>query len=48
MIAHVLKLVPALAKEQEEAGQALVAQARKMLAAYLARVTRAYARSHQH
>ena len=40
MIAHVLKLVPALAKEQEEAGQALVAQARKMLAAYLERVVK--------
>jgi len=35
IIAHVLKMVPVLAKEQEEGGQALVAQARKMLAAYL-------------
>jgi AcrR family transcriptional regulator len=35
IIAHVLKIVPTLAKEQEEGGQALVAQARKMLAAYL-------------
>jgi len=38
MIAHVLKIVPTLAKEQEEEGQALVAQARKMLSAYLERV----------
>ena len=35
IIAHVLKIVPTLAKEEEEGGQALVAQARKMLAAYL-------------
>jgi len=40
MIAHVLKLVPTLAKEEEEGGQALVAQARKMLAAYIERVVR--------
>jgi len=38
MIAHVLKIVPTLAKEEEDEGQALVAQARKMLAAYLERV----------
>jgi len=38
MIAHVLKIVPALAKEEEDGGQALVAQARKMLAAYIERV----------
>ena len=38
MIAHVLKIVPTLAKEEEEGGQALVAQARKMLAAYIERV----------
>ncbi len=38
IIAHVLKMVPTLAKEQEEGGQALVAEARKMLAAYLAGV----------
>ena len=35
MIGHVLKLVPTLAKEQEEGGQPLVAQVRKMLAAYI-------------
>ena len=35
IIAHVLKMVPTLAKEEEEGGLALVAQARKMLAAYL-------------
>jgi AcrR family transcriptional regulator len=40
MIAHVLKLVPTLAKEEEDGGQALVAQARKMLAAYIERVVR--------
>ena len=40
MIAHVLKLVPTLAKEEEEGGQALVAQVRKMLAAYIERVVR--------
>jgi AcrR family transcriptional regulator len=38
LIAHVLKIVPTLAKEQEEGGQALVAQARMMLAAYIERV----------
>jgi AcrR family transcriptional regulator len=38
MIGHVLKLVPMLAKEQEDGGQPLVAQARKMLAAYIERV----------
>lgn len=38
LIAHVLKLVPTLAKEDEDSGQALVAQARKMLAAYIERV----------
>jgi AcrR family transcriptional regulator len=35
LIAHVLKIVPTLAKEDEDGGQALVAQARKMLAAYI-------------
>jgi AcrR family transcriptional regulator len=39
MIGHVLKLVPILAKEQEDGGQPLVAQVRKMLAAYIERVT---------
>jgi AcrR family transcriptional regulator len=39
MIGHVLKLVPTLAKEQEDGGQPLVAQVRKMLAAYIERVT---------
>jgi AcrR family transcriptional regulator len=38
MIGHVLKLVPTLAKEEEEGGQRLVVQVRKMLAAYLERV----------
>ena len=37
MIGHVLKLVPMLAKEQEDGGQPLVAQVRKMLAAYVDR-----------
>jgi AcrR family transcriptional regulator len=40
LIAHVLKLVPTLAKEDEDSGQALVAQARKMLAAYIERLVR--------
>jgi AcrR family transcriptional regulator len=40
MIGHVLKLVPMLAKEQEDGGQPLVAQVRKMLAAYIDRVVR--------
>lgn len=40
LIAHVLKLVPTLAKEEEDGGQALVAQARKMLAAYIERVVK--------
>jgi AcrR family transcriptional regulator len=40
MIGHVLKLVPMLAKEQEDGGQPLVAQVRKMLAAYIERVVR--------
>ena len=40
MIAHVLKLVPTLAKEEEDGGQALVAQARKMLAVYIERVVK--------
>jgi AcrR family transcriptional regulator len=35
MIGHALKIVPTLAKEEEDEGQALVAQARKMLAGYL-------------
>src|SRR5580704_1179534 len=38
MIGHVLKLVPMLAREQEDGGQPLVAQVRKMLAAYIERV----------
>jgi hypothetical protein len=38
MIGHVLKLVPTLANEQEDGGQPLVAQVRKMLAAYIERV----------
>jgi AcrR family transcriptional regulator len=38
MIAHVLKIVPTLAKEEEDGGQAIVAQARKMLAAYIERI----------
>ena len=40
MIGHVLKLVPMLAKEQEDGGQPLVAQVRKMLAAYIERVVK--------
>jgi AcrR family transcriptional regulator len=40
MIGHVLKLVPMLAREQEDGGQPLVAQVRKMLAAYIERVAR--------
>jgi AcrR family transcriptional regulator len=40
MIGHVLKLVPMLAKEQEDGGQPLVAQVRTMLAAYIDRVVR--------
>jgi AcrR family transcriptional regulator len=40
MIGHFLKLVPILAKEDEDGGQSLVAQARKMLAAYIERVVR--------
>jgi AcrR family transcriptional regulator len=40
VIAHFLKIVPTLAKEEEEAGQALIAQARKMLAAYIERVVK--------
>jgi AcrR family transcriptional regulator len=40
MIGHFLKLVPVLAKEEEDSGQSLVAQARKMLAAYIERVVR--------
>jgi AcrR family transcriptional regulator len=38
LIGHVLKLVPTLAKEQEDGGQPLVAQVRKMLAVYIERV----------
>lgn len=38
LIAHVLKLVPTLAKEEEDGGQALVAQVRKMLAGYMERI----------
>ena len=40
MIGHVLKLVPMLAKEQEDGGQPLVAQVRTMLAAYIERVVK--------
>jgi len=40
LIGHVLKLVPMLAKEQEDAGQPLVAQVRTMLAAYIERVVK--------
>jgi AcrR family transcriptional regulator len=40
LIGHVLKLVPTLAKEEEDGGQRLVAQVRKMLAAYIERVAR--------
>ena len=38
LIVHFMKIVPALAEEEKDGGQALVAQARKMLAAYLERV----------
>jgi len=38
VIAHFMKMVPILSREEEEAGQALVAEARKMLAAYIERV----------
>ena len=37
MIAHVLKIVPTRAKEEEDGGPAIVAQARKMLAGYIDR-----------
>ena len=40
LIAHVLKIVPTLAKEEEDSDLALVAQARKMLAAYIERVVK--------
>ena len=40
LIAHVLKLVPTLAKEEKDSGQALLAQARKMLAGYIERVVK--------
>jgi AcrR family transcriptional regulator len=40
LIAHVLKLVPTLAKEEEDGGQALVAQVRKMLAGYIERIVK--------
>ena len=40
IIGHVLKLVPMLAKEQEDGGQPLVAQVRTMLAAYIERVVK--------
>jgi AcrR family transcriptional regulator len=40
MIGHVLKLVPMLAKEQEDGRQPLVTQVRRMLAAYIERVVR--------
>ena len=38
IIAHVLKIVPTLAREEKESGQALIAQARKLLAVYLERL----------
>jgi len=38
LIVHFMKIVPILAQEEKDGGQALVAQARKMLAAYLERV----------
>ena len=38
LIVHFMKIVPTLAQEEKDGGQALVAQARKMLAAYLERV----------
>ena len=40
MIGHVLKLVPTLAKEEEDGGQPLVAQVRKLLAGYIAGVVK--------
>jgi AcrR family transcriptional regulator len=40
LIAHVLKLVPTLAKEEQDGGQALVAQVRKMLAGYIERIVK--------
>jgi hypothetical protein len=40
MIGYVLKLVPMLAKEQEDGGQSLVAQVRTMLAAYIERLVK--------
>jgi hypothetical protein len=40
MIGHVLKLVPMLAKEEDEGGPPLVAQVRRMLTAYIERVVR--------
>jgi AcrR family transcriptional regulator len=40
MIAHIMKLVPTLADEEEEGGQRLVAQVRTLLAAYIERVVR--------
>lgn len=40
LIAHVLKIVPILAKEEEDGLHALVAQARQMLTAYIERVVK--------
>jgi AcrR family transcriptional regulator len=40
MIAHFLKIVPTLAKEEHDDGRSLVAQARTMLAGYLERLVR--------
>jgi hypothetical protein len=40
LIAHVLKLVPILAKEEEDGLQALVPQVRQMLTAYIERVVK--------
>jgi AcrR family transcriptional regulator len=40
IIGHSLKIVPVLAKEEEESGQALVNEARKMLGAYIERLVR--------
>jgi AcrR family transcriptional regulator len=38
IIAHVLRIVPTLAREEDESGQPLIAQARKLLYTYLERL----------
>jgi AcrR family transcriptional regulator len=38
IIAHVLRIVPTLAREEEESGQPLIAEARKLLDAYMERL----------